>query len=97
MNEQDQASFQTLLRGGKPSGTVVKTVNYFGIDITIPAEHNHIATNRDGFVYSYSYSPQPFIASGIWVSYIYSPSDECYVYNIGQTVEMWQHTYMLCQ
>ena len=35
----------------------VKPVIYFGIEINIPTEHNFVATDSDGFVYSYKCNP----------------------------------------
>lgn len=35
-----------------------KIINYFGVQIVIPSEHNYIATNADGSVYSYQFEPK---------------------------------------
>jgi hypothetical protein len=44
----------------KTENPISKTVNYFGIELNIPANHYYIAADEDGEVYSYGEKPKPF-------------------------------------
>jgi hypothetical protein len=43
----------------------MREVEYFGVKISIPAEHEWVATGDDGVVYSYSANPEEL--NGMWI------------------------------
>lgn len=45
-----------------------KQVNYFGIELTVDAEANFLATDRDEFVYCYYLKPIRDGIAGVWIS-----------------------------
>lgn len=49
--------------------TDLKTVNYFGMVISIYVDHHYIATDEDGMVVSYAEKPiiDPVRCEGMWV------------------------------
>lgn len=50
-----------------------RIVEYYGVDIEIPASHNFVATDNSGEVFSYAYKPKQDSESGYWY-----PSDAIY-------------------
>lgn len=51
-----------------------KQVDYFGIELTVDADINFLATDDDGFVYVYAFKPEYSLALKAWVSKgIYAP------------------------
>ncbi|HGJ5855687.1 MAG TPA: hypothetical protein ACHBZ9_15450 [Arsenophonus nasoniae] len=44
-----------------------KQVNYFGIELTVDADINFLATDQDGYVYGYYCKPIFVDKNGIWV------------------------------
>lgn len=51
------------LKDFKPRPT--REVEYYGVKISIPAEHEWVATGDDGIVYSYSVKPEEL--NGMWI------------------------------
>lgn len=43
----------------------MREVEYYGMKISIPAEHEWVATGDDGVVYSYSVKPEEL--NGMWI------------------------------
>lgn len=48
-----------------------KTVNYFGINVTVPANIKYIATHSDGFVFGFYHKPETGLV--FWKSYDREP------------------------
>nr|DAS94092.1 MAG TPA: hypothetical protein [Caudoviricetes sp.] len=49
----------------------MRQVEYFGITISIPADHEYVVTSVYGGVYSFTY--EPYYEFGIWVTYETEP------------------------
>lgn len=46
-----------------------KEVDYFGLKLMIKENHNRVATDKSGKVFSFTHKPEPYVAVGIWADF----------------------------
>lgn len=72
--------------------TGFKTINYFGLTLEISSGHSSIATDEDGFIFSYS--TEPYIAdSGEW---LVDNSSYCFIGTANLHGLDWRETLRKC-